>query len=266
MDFIGILKAVLAVGGIGLIIGLFLGISNKVFAVAVDENEEKIREILPGNNCGGCGYAGCDALASAIAKGEADAGACPIGGVELANTIAKLMGTKNKAVKMVAFINCSGTCEKASDKYIYSGSNSCIEASKVTGEGAKSCTYGCLGLGSCIKACEYDAINIVDGIAVVDKEKCVGCGKCITECPKGIIEKIPYKSYYVVACNSNDEGIDVKKVCSVGCIGCDLCKKECPADAIEVKDFLAKIDQSKCVGCGLCDEKCPTKIIKEIEA
>ncbi len=266
MNFIGILKAVLTIGGTGLIIGLFLGIANKVFSVEVDENEEKIRELLPGNNCGGCGYAGCDALASAIVNKEAEVSACPVGGVAVADAIAKLLGTENTAVKMVAFVRCSGTCDKAFDKYIYSGSKSCKEALDVTGEGAKSCTYGCLGLGSCISACDFDAIHIEDGIAVVDKEKCVGCGKCVIECPKCIIEKIPYKSYYVVACNSNDRGIDVKKVCNAGCIGCGFCTKNCPTDAIEVVDSLSRIEQSKCVGCGLCRDMCPTKIIREIEA
>lgn len=260
MNITGIIFACLAVGGVGIVIGVLLGIAGKKFAVETDEKAAAIREALPGSNCGGCGYAGCDALAEAVASGEAPANACPVGGAAAAEKIAAILGIKVETVRKTAFVKCGGDCEKAGVKYQYSGNMSCKEASFVSG-GPKSCSYGCMGYGSCVKACEYGAIKIENGIAVVDKEKCVACGKCVKECPKGLIEIIPYDSRYHVTCNSHDKGVGVNKVCSAGCIGCSLCVKACPKGAVQVDDFLAKIDYEMCENCGLCAEKCPKKII-----
>ncbi len=256
----GIITAAVVVGGVGLIIGILLSVAGKAFAIEVDEKEIAVREVLPGNNCGGCGYAGCDALAKAIAAGEAAVSACPVGGAAVAEQIGAIMGTSGEAVKMVAFVKCAGTCDKAKDKYEYNGNISCKEAVYVS-NGPKACAYGCMGFGSCVEACEFDAISVVDGIAVVDKEKCVACGKCVAACPKKLVELIPYKSKHMVQCNSKDKGKDVMSVCQAGCIGCTLCVKSCPKDAIVFEDNLAKIDYEKCVNCGLCAQKCPKKVI-----
>ena len=258
---IGIICAFLAVGGVGVVIGLLLGIAGKKFAVEVDEKETAIRDALPGSNCGGCGYAGCDALAEAVAKGSAPANACPVGGAPVAKKIADILGVEVETVKKPAYVKCAGDCEKAGNKYQYDGNLSCKEAIYVTGKGPKKCSFGCMGFGDCVKACEYEAISIVNGIAVIDHEKCVSCGKCVKACPKELIEIVPYESRYHVQCNSKEKGVDVNKACSTGCIGCSLCAKNCPANAIEVKDFLAKIDYNKCENCGLCADKCPKKII-----
>ena len=248
-------------GGIGIVIGVLLGIAGKKFAVEVDEKEVAVREALPGSNCGGCGYAGCDALAAAIAKGEAPANGCPVGGAAAAEKIAEILGVEVTTVKKAAFVKCAGDCEKAGNKFDYTGDMSCTEASYVSG-GPKKCRYGCMGYGSCVKACEYGAIQIRNGIAVVDKEKCVACGKCVKACPKGLIEIIPCDNKYRVQCNSRDKGVEVNKVCSTGCIGCSLCAKACPKEAVQITDFLAQIDYDKCVNCGLCAGKCPKKIIR----
>ena len=193
MSMTGILLAAVIVGGTGLLIGVFLGISGKAFAVEVDEREEAILGVLPGNNCGGCGYAGCSGLAAAIVKGEAEVGACPVGGAPVAAKIGDIMGqAAGDQVRQTAFVKCGGTCEKAQDEYAYYGIQDCTMASMMQDTGPKGCDYGCLGYGSCVKACPFDAIHIVDGIAVVDKEKCKACGKCIAACPKKLIELVPY--------------------------------------------------------------------------
>ncbi|MDO4787689.1 MAG: RnfABCDGE type electron transport complex subunit B [Johnsonella sp.] len=262
MNFIGILYASGVVAGVGILIGLMLGVASEKFKVEVDEKEIKIREALPGNNCGGCGYPGCDGLAKAIAKGEAGVGQCPVGGAPVAAQIAQIMGVSEEAKeKTVAFVKCKGSCDKAAKNYIYTGIMDCNMAMVVPGTGGKACTYGCMGFGSCVKACAFDALHIVDGIALVDKEKCVSCGKCVSACPKKLIELIPYKSRQIVQCVSQDKGKDVKAKCQVGCIGCTMCTKVCQDDAIHMQGNVAKVDYSKCIGCGKCADKCPVKII-----
>ena len=265
MNMTGILMAVAIVGGVGLFIGLFLGIAAIVFKVEVDEKEEAVLAALPGNNCGGCGYPGCSGLAAAIAKGEAPVNACPVGGEPVGKVIAEIMGVEaESSAKMVAFVQCQGDCEKAGVDYEYYGIEDCRMLSFVPNGGAKSCNYGCLGYGSCVKACMFDAIHVVNGVAIVDKDKCKACGKCIEVCPKNLITMIPYDSKYAVACNSKDKGPVAMKACSVSCIGCQLCKKNCPNDAVTVEEFNATIDQDKCEGCGICMEKCPRKSIIEL--
>ena len=250
------------VGVLGLILGVALGIIGKVFFVKVDEREIQVRECLPGNNCGGCGYAGCDGLAAAIAKGEAPVNGCPVANAEAKAKIGEIMGqTVDADDKKVTFVKCSGTCDKTERKYNYYGLNDCRKAVVAPGAGDKLCSYGCMGFGSCVDACQFDAIHVVDGVAVVDKEKCVACGKCVSACPKALIELIPYKAPQAVACSSKDKGKDVRVACKTGCIGCMICTKQCETGAITVADNLAKIDYEKCNGCGKCAEKCPQKII-----
>ena len=263
MSITGIVFAAIIVGGTGLFIGAFLGIAGKKFAVEVDEREEAIIEALPGNNCGGCGYAGCSGLAAAIVKGEAEVGGCPVGGAPVAAKVAKIMGLEAESQeKMVAFVKCAGTCDKANQDYDYYGVKDCVMVNLMQNGGPKSCNYGCLGYGTCVAACPFDAIHIVNGVAVVDKEACKACGKCIAACPKKLIELVPYKQKHLVQCSSQDKGKDVMSVCKVGCIGCKMCEKVCEFDAIKVVDNIAHIDPSKCTNCGKCAEKCPKKIIQ----
>ncbi|MDD6491916.1 MAG: RnfABCDGE type electron transport complex subunit B [Firmicutes bacterium] len=262
MSISGVLTAVAVVGGVGLFIGLFLGIAAIKFKVEVDEREEAVLAALPGNNCGGCGFPGCSGLAAAIAKGEAAVNACPVGGEPVGKAIAQIMGVEaEKTVRMTAYVQCQGDCDKTIVDYEYHGIEDCRMLSFVPNGGAKSCNYGCLGYGSCVKVCSFDAIHVENGVAVVDKEKCKACGKCVEVCPKHLITLIPYDAKYAVACSSKDKGPVTMKDCSAGCIGCQLCKKNCPSEAVEVADFNATIDYEKCVGCGVCMEKCPRKSI-----
>lgn len=263
MDIMGVVIACAIISITGLAIGILLGVAGKKFAVAVDEKEIAVREKLPGNNCGGCGYAGCDAMAKAIASGEAPVNGCPVAGEAVAKEISTIMGVDAvETEREVAFVKCSGTCDKAGVQYHYYGVDDCRKLALIPGNGDKTCTYGCMGYGSCVKECPFDAIHIVNGVAVVDKEKCKACGKCIAVCPRHLIELIPYRTKYNVSCNSNDKGKDVKAACDAGCIGCGLCTKQCEQDAIQLENNLAHIDQSKCIGCGKCAEKCPVKVIK----
>lgn len=260
----GIIIAAAVVSCVGLVLGLFLGVMGKKFAVEVDQKEIDVRAELPGNNCGGCGYAGCDGLAKAIVAGEAEVGACPVGGAPVAAKIAAIMGSSaGESVRKTAYVKCSGDCEKAKENYKYTGVEDCKMAGIAPNGGSKACSYGCLGYGSCVKACPFDAIHVINGIAVVDKEKCKACGKCVATCPRSLIEIIPYDSKYAVACSSKDKGKDVMAVCQTGCIGCGICAKQCEFGAVAVENNVAHIDQSKCTGCGKCAEKCPKKVIEK---
>lgn len=261
----GIILAAVIIGATGCLIGFFLCISAEKLAVEVDERETAIIDVLPGNNCGGCGYAGCSGLAAAIVKGEAPVNQCPVGGAPVAAKVGEIMVVSAEAgTRQVAFVKCSGTCEKAVDNYKYEGVKDCTAMAYVPGGGPKACKHGCMGYGSCVKACPFDAIHVVDGIALVDKEACKACGKCIAACPRHMIELIPYDATYAVSCSSKDKGKDVMAVCQTGCIACHLCEKQCEHDAIHVEDNIAHIDQDKCIGCGACAEKCPKKVITKL--
>ena len=263
MNIEAIIAATVLVAAVGLFIGVFLGVAGKKFAVEVDEKEVAVREALPGNNCGGCGYPGCDGLAAAIAKGEAPVNGCPVGGEPVGKVIAAIMGQEVvETARQVAYVKCAGTCDKTTEKYEYTGVEDCEMMAFIPGGGAKSCTYGCLGFGSCVKACPFGAIDVVNGVAVVDKEACKACGKCVAKCPKHLIELVPYEQTTFVQCSSHAKGKAVTSACEVGCIGCKKCEKTCPNGAITVDNFCAHIDYSKCTNCGACKEVCPRHIIQ----
>ncbi|OJU08501.1 MAG: ferredoxin [Clostridiales bacterium 43-6] len=254
--------AAVIIGSVGLFVGLFLGVSEKIFYVDVDETEVKIRECLPGNNCGGCGFASCDDLAKKIAGGEAKSTACPVGGEECAKNIAAVLGVAPEEMeRKVAVVKCMGSCDVSEFIYNYYGENDCHRVAMAPGRGAKACAYGCLGLGSCVRACRFDAIHLKDGKAFVSREACKACGMCVEACPNNLIEMVPYDGQYVVQCFSQEKGKTVKEMCKVGCIGCGLCEKVCPSNAVTMTNNIASIDQSKCTACGLCAQKCPSHII-----
>ncbi len=262
MSIQAIIIATVVVGIVGIVIGIILGIAGERFKVEVDPNEEAVLGVLPGNNCGGCGYPGCSGLAAAIAKGEAEVNACPVGGAPVAEKISAIMGVEvGENVRMTAFVKCSGTHTNATLEYDYIGELSCEMVKNISDGGPKACNYGCLGFGDCVHVCQFDAITLVDGISVVNRDRCKACKKCINACPQQLIELIPYDAKHVVRCSSKDMGKVVTKACKAGCIGCRMCMKVCEADAITVENNLAHIDQEKCTGCGKCAEKCPRKII-----
>ena len=268
-----ILIAVGVLGGLGLGFGLILGLASKVFHVETDPRLDQLNECLPGANCGGCGYAGCGGYAEAVLTGEAPIGLCNSGGNECAQTMAKIMGVEaGEVTRKVALVRCSGEKHYDKDgnltsgarvKAKYEGFKDCLAASKVGGSGPLSCKFGCLGFGSCVKVCKYDAISIVSGIAKVNEDRCVGCMSCAKVCPRGLIVPVEPKRNVVIACASLAKGAVTTRGCTIGCIGCGLCKKICPQEAITIEKNLAVIDYSKCDNCGLCATVCPKKLIKD---
>ncbi len=259
-----ILFPTLAIGAVGLVLGVLLALASKIFAVEKDERAEAVLEALPGANCGSCGYAGCSAYADEISKNNAAINCCSPGGQAISDKIAQIMGVSAEMVEeKVAVVCCNGNSDASAQRYDYEGTKSCLAAARLPGGGQKSCTYGCLGYGTCAKVCSRGAIDIKNGIAVIDREKCGGCGECAEACPKNIIKIVPKKNKYIVKCISCDKGAAMKDKCTVGCIGCKICEKNCPADAIKVNDNYAVIDYDKCIGCGICAEKCPKKAIEE---
>lgn len=262
MDVNSLILAGTSLGVMGLVFGASLAFASKKFAVEVDPRVIEVREAVPGANCGACGYPGCDGFANAVVKGLAPVNGCPVGGAPVASRVAQIMGVEAGATtKKVAKVKCEGHEENCSNRYDYDGLDSCVAANMLNG-GPKSCLFGCMGLGSCVQVCPFDAIHINDkGLAEVDPEKCTACNKCIEICPKMVISLIPYNQLTIVECNNKDKGPQVKKNCSVACIACGICERNCPHDAIHVVNNLAEIDYDKCTNCMICVEKCPTKAI-----
>ena len=261
---IPILKAIAVLGSMGIVLGALLVIASRIFYVEKDPRIDEVKECLPGANCGGCGLPGCDALAEAIVKGTVPVNACPVGGGECAKKIAAVMGIEvSETAKLVAHVACQGCKENAKDKFNYYGAKSCTEA-MIAANGQKACDNGCLGFGSCVEVCKFDAIHLNEkGIPVVDEDKCTSCSACITECPKNVIKLVPQKKHIRIACNNHEKGKAVKQVCTSGCIACGICVKKCPFEAISIPEGsnLPVIDYDKCRSCGICMEKCPQKAI-----
>ena len=265
-----ILIGIAILGGLGLVFGLVLAAASKVFYVPTDPRLEQLNECLPGANCGGCGYAGCGGYAEAVLKGEAAIGQCASGGTECALAMGQIMGEKVDAMtRKVALVRCSGyrTVDASGKekgarmKAEYEGFQDCLAASKVGGNGPLACKFGCLGFGNCVKACKYDAIEIVDGVAKVDPERCKGCMACAAQCPRNLIVSADYDKHTIIACASHAKGAVTVRGCTAGCIGCGICLKICPHDAITIENNLAVIDYSLCTSCGLCAAVCPKKLI-----
>ena len=256
-----ILLAICIVAGIGLVSGLGLAVAAIVMHVPVDPRVERVLAVLPGANCGACGYSGCAGYAEAIVNQGAPGNLCTPGGNATAEAIAEIMGgTAETVAERKALVRCGGTHEKCKMSFNYRGEQTCAAASLLY-SGQKQCNYGCLGFGDCAKVCRQEAIFLRDGVAVVDQDKCVGCAVCVAECPKGIIVITETRGRAINRCCSRAPGAIARRQCAAACIGCRLCEKACPAGAIAVTDNLAVVDPAKCTGCGFCQAKCPTKCL-----
>ncbi len=247
--------------------GLGLNVASVKLRVKKDKKIEALEKSLPGINCGACGYAGCSSYAEAIASGaDSDIEKCKPGGASTLTSLGKIMGieTSGGGTKMIAQVHCKGGNDVASNKFEYDGLKDCRAAYSLF-SGPKSCSYGCLGLGSCVKVCPVDAIIINDkNLAWINKEICISCGKCLEVCPTGVIKMIPYDADYMVACNSKDKAKITKNNCSVGCIGCRICEKKFPDAGFTVSENLTILDYTKVDRSAQRDEaaqKCPPKCI-----
>ncbi len=262
--------SLIGMGAIGLAMALFLLIAYKRLKVEEDPRINQIEEILPGANCGACGYAGCRQYAEAIIKEGAPINLCAPGGEEVIQKIGKLLGVEAEAkTPPVAKVMCQGDPEVAPRRAVYHGAQTC-RILHFTLQGDKLCTYGCLGLGDCVDACPFNAIYMGEkNLPVVVEEKCTGCGKCVEACPRGIIELVPRDQKLFVLCKNKDKGPNARKLCKVACIGCGICVKNAPADTMKVENNLAVVLDYKPLNDPevgkLLAEKCPTKAIVYIE-
>lgn len=251
-----VIWSLVIIGGLALLLGIGLAAAAKVFAVKKDERVEKIRACLPGANCGGCGFPGCDGFAEAVVKGEATLNGCAVSSADAVAKMGEIMGVSvETGEKKVARVHCGGSCESAKEKAAYRGIADCRAAQSVL-HGVKACQYSCIGLGTCVQYCPFDAIHIEDGVAVVEEDKCAGCDACVAVCPAHTIHLEPASQKVFVACSNREMGKAVVNVCTVGCIGCKLCMKNCPEGAIEMVNNVPVIDAEKCTSCGICVEKC----------
>ena len=263
MSWLRVVYSLLSVSGLGILFGIGLAVASRLMAVKKETQTINLEEALPGLNCGTCGYAGCTAYADAIAgEQETLLSLCLPGGEETAGKLAEIMGVEVdfSAKKKVAQVHCGGSRETAAVNYEYHGLKDCNALYAVFG-GDKTCPYGCLGLGSCVRVCPVDAISYTkQGLVWVDSEKCITCGQCIDICPTGVMQYVPYEADLIVACSSKDKGPVVKKYCSSGCIGCKLCERKSPDGGYKVEDFLARIDYTaegdRKPGAEACPPKC----------
>jgi Na+-translocating ferredoxin:NAD+ oxidoreductase RNF subunit RnfB len=258
--------AIVCIAGIGLVAAVILAISDRYLSVREDPRIGMVLSALPGANCGGCGFAGCDAYARALVEGTAPNGACPAGGDAAAAEIAKILGVEASATeKRVAIIKCLGTRSEAIRVGDYNGICDCSVAASTAG-GDKGCVYGCLGYVACANVCPKHAISVVDGLAKVDKRLCIGCGKCVAVCLRKLIELVPASAMIHVLCNNPDKGPAVRKVCGVGCMGCHLCEKNSggkEAGHFTFDGFLAKVNYANPPADPQIVAKCPAKCMIE---
>ena len=242
-----------------------LGWANEAFHVQVDPRVDQVNEALPGANCGGCGYVGCNEYAEAAVAGEAPPDICPVGGVSCATALAKILGVElTQTWPYRPVVHCRANYDERLGRSDYQGEKTCASANIISG--IQACTYGCLGMGDCDVSCNFDAIEVVDGLSTVNYDKCVGCGACAKACPRNIISMVPFKREQMLAirCSNKDFGKDVKAVCKVGCLGCAACQRT--SDAFKVTDNIARVDYDMYDPDAMGDllvalDKCPSKSI-----
>lgn len=267
-------EAVLLVASLGALFGLILAFASRKFATDVDPRIDIVAGLLPGANCGACGYPGCHGLAEAIVSGQTGVSPCVACTPEAKHQIAEVMGLKNEMplsqeLRKVARLACNGCNVNLTKIYEYKGVQDCHLAAKSLG-GPGKCNFGCLGFGSCVKSCPFHAIFMSDnGLPIIDYEKCTGCGVCAQQCPQKVLYITDASTKIHIKCNNPAKGKAAMTNCSVSCISCGLCAKNCPTTAITMHEdangSLPVIDREKCIECGICVKTCPRHCIHYIE-
>lgn len=253
-----VLTSVLTLFGLGLAAAAILAVASRVFYVEEDPRVEAVVEALPGANCGGCGYAGCEGYAQAVVNDSSvPASLCVAGGADVSIAVGELTGkTVSAAEPLVSFRRCDRIAGNVAQRYEYQGMPSCAAATLLSG-GTNVCTWSCLGFGDCVQVCPFDAMQTVDGLVQVDSTKCTGCGMCVRACPRNSLELIPMRARVVIMCATKDKLRAVMDICDVGCINCGKCIKNCPAHAISTGHGRIHIDHQKCLSFGPeCNEAC----------
>jgi len=247
---------------IGLISAVSLVIISIVMNIPKDEKLKKVLEILPGANCGACGFSGCESYAKALVSSKAEVGLCSPGGESVSQKLSKILKTEeNFTSPKKAIVRCCTNNNVKNSNLQYQGLKSCAAICTLA-SGTNSCDFGCLGFGDCVSVCQYGAISIKNGIAIVDQNKCVGCENCVKACPKNLIVLTDSKKQAINFCINTDNGALTRKVCTEGCIGCAMCVKVCKEGAISMKQGVAVIDKDKCIACGKCVQVCKIGCIK----
>jgi electron transport complex protein RnfB len=251
--------------GIAVLLGILIVIVSHFFQLPVNEKKEELLAAMPGANCGGCGFAGCDGYAQFLADGATNTALCTVGGAACSIELASILGIDASfAEPRIVRLLCQGTTDNTHRRYEYLGTQTCNAAHGLLG-GPGACTYGCLGFGDCITVCAFGALSKIDGIIQVDPNECTACGQCVTMCPKDLLQLHPISAEVTVRCKNTWPGAQTKKNCSVGCIGCQKCAKVCPVGAITMSGPLAVVNQDICTRCGACVPVCPTKSIVFLE-
>lgn len=260
-----IVEATLFLALLAGLLSIVLVVASKKFAVEENPLIAEIDEILPQYNCGACGFPGCAGFAQHVVQNRDPNATCTPGGADLAKQIAGMLGMEvAELAPIVAHVFCKGSDTIAKSEGRYLGLQDCVAADLVT-SATKVCPAGCLGLGSCVKSCDFDAIILEDGIVHILEDKCVACVKCVGTCPRGLIRMVQKGEKVAVECTTRDKGATVKKYCGVGCIGCMKCVKACPEEAISLVNAAVTIDHDKCELCGDCIPVCPQVTILALE-
>lgn len=264
-----VIASVLSMAGLACFFALVLAFAYNKLKVKVDPKIDEIVHLLPGTNCGACGYLSCHDLAVHVVREGVDPGKCRVINGETREELYKVVGREGATVyPRVPIVYCAAEWENKKLRAEYKGVRTCRAADFVFG-GGMDCEYGCIGFGDCVVVCPFDALHMEKGLPRVDLEKCTGCGKCVEACPRDLIEMVEkkYEKIYYVACNSNDDGPRVRQICGVGCIACGICDKLSQGKLFKVTDNLARADYSKLKGQKAfknIQPKCPTKVIKDI--
>ena len=263
-----LLITILTLCVLGVLAAVILYFVAQKFKVEEDPRIDEVEKMLPGANCGGCGFAGCRGMADALVKRDDISELfCPVGGGDVMKACATYLGkAAPEKEPQVATVRCGGVCSKRNRTSRYDGAHSCA-VSMALYVGETDCAYGCIGYGDCVDVCKFGAIRInpETKIAEVDPDKCTACGACVRACPRHMIEvrkKWPKNRAVYVGCMSKEKGAVVMKACKAGCIGCGKCVKVCPFGAITIENNLAYIDSQKCKLCRKCVNECPTGAIK----